>query len=92
MDMTLPPPSGPAAISGVVVRSRHEDLAAVAARLAHLPGIDVHHLEEATGRVIITLETESSDQEEARMESVRRDPGVLSAELVYHYVDPQGAV
>ena len=82
----------PSAISGVVVRSRQEDLAAVAARLAPLPGIDVHHLEEATGRVIITLETESSDQEETRMESVRREPGVLSAELVYHYVDPQGAV
>ncbi len=91
MDMNTQTPIGQSAISGVVVRSHQEDLVAVAARLAHLPGIDVHHLEAATGRVIITLETDSSDQEEMRMESVRREPGVLSAELVYHYVDPQGA-
>jgi nitrate reductase NapD len=91
MDMNSRTPAGPSAISGVVVRSRHEDLADVASRLARLPGIEVHHLEASTGRVVITLETDSSDQEETRMACVRRDPGVLSAELVYHYVEPQGA-
>ncbi len=80
--------AGQYSIAGVVVRSQVDDLARVAARLARLPGVDVHHIEASTGRVVITLEADQEDHDEAQLERVRREPGVLSAELIYHYVEP----
>lgn len=90
MHSDTPTSVGQYSIAGVVVRSRADDLPQVAARLAGLPGVEVHHLEASTGRVVITIETEPHDHEEARLERVCREPGVLGAELVYHYVEPQG--
>ena len=78
-------------IAGVVVRVTPDALTQVAAGLAGLPGVDVHHLEATTGRVVITLETDRQDDEGNRLERLRREPGVLSAELVYHYVEPPGS-
>ena len=82
--------SAPYSVSGVVVRAAPGDLPQVAARLAGLTGVDVHHLEATTGRVVITLETDRQDDEGDGLERLRREPGVLSAELVYHYVEPPG--
>ena len=97
MHSNTPPSVGQYSIAGVVVRSRAEDLPQVAARLAGLPGVEVHHVEASTGRVVITIETEPHDHEEAvneeaRLERVCREPGVLGAELVYHYVEPPEGV
>ncbi len=88
--MSTPTQTGPYSIAGVVVRTRPDDLSQVAARLAGFPGVDVHHLEASTGRIVITLETAHPDEEQDRLERVRQAPGVVSAELVYHYVDPPG--
>lgn len=82
------PQAGQFSIAGVVVRSRQADVSQVAECLAGLLGVDVHHVEASTGRLVITVETDGPDDEEARLERVRREPGVLSAELVYHYVEP----
>lgn len=93
MNMHTRPQLGHYSIAGVVVRSRPMDLARVAGRLAGLPGVDVHHIEASTGRVVITLEADQEDRDQAQLERVRQDPGVLSAELIYHYVEPPvGAV
>lgn len=70
------------------MRSRAADVSRVAARLSGLPGVDVHHIEASTGRVVITLEMDCDDRDEAQLERVRREPGVLSAELIYLYVEP----
>jgi nitrate reductase NapD len=88
MSMHTRPQAGQYSIAGVVVRSRAVDLPQVAARLARFPGVDVHHIEVSTGRVVITIEADQQDHDEAQLERVRREPGVLSAELIYHYVEP----
>ena len=90
MNKATPAQTGYYSISGVVIRAGVDDLPQVAARLAGLPGVDVHHLEASTGRVVITLETSDHEHEEACLERVRRETGVLSAELVCHYVEPPG--
>jgi nitrate reductase NapAB chaperone NapD len=56
-------------------------------RLAGLPGVEVHHVETDAGRAVLTLETEGGGDEAARLDHIRRTPGVLTAELVYHYVE-----
>lgn len=86
--MHRPSQAGQFSIAGVVIRSRLVDVSQVAVCLAGLPGVDVHHVEASTGRLVITVETDGLDDDEARLERVRREPGVLSAELVYHYVEP----
>lgn len=83
--------SAPYSISGVVVRATRDDLSQVAARLARLPGVDVHHLDPTTGRIVITLEADRQGDDGDCLERLRGEPGVLSAELVYHYVDPPGS-
>jgi len=88
MKMHRLPKAGQFSIAGVVIRSRLAEVSQVAVCLAGLPGVDVHHVEASTGRVVITVETDGHDDDEARLERVRHEPGVLSAELVYHYVEP----
>ena len=77
-------------IAGVIVRTLPNNLPAVTARLSALPGVDVHHQEAATGRFVITIETTDIDGEQESLERVRREAGVISAELVYHVVTSPG--
>lgn len=75
-------------VAGVIVRARPVDLQAVTARLSASPGIDIHYQDADTGRLVITLETECLDQEQAGIERVRNQAGVISADLVYHFIEP----
>ncbi len=77
-------------IASLLVRATPATLLDVLDRLAELPGVDVHHVEQDAGRAVLTLETEGSDDEAARLDDIRRTPGVLTAELVYHYVEGAG--
>jgi len=74
-------------LAGLVVRTDPDALSQVRARLSALPGVDVHHEEPATGRLVVTLEVTGTFDRD-RLEDIRREPGVVSAELVYHYVEP----
>ncbi len=76
------------AIAGLVVRTRPEELLQVAAGLATLPGIEVHHPDASSGRVVITLESDGPDLGGDALERLRGERGVLSVELVYQYVEP----
>ena len=80
--------SGHYSIAGILVRTLPGDLPEVIAHLSALPGVDVHHQEISTGRLVITLEAAEPDDEREGIERVRRGTGVISAELVYHYVAP----
>ena len=41
-----------------------------------------------TGKIVVTLETESSGGIVERLASIREVAGVLSAVLVFHQIDP----
>lgn len=81
-------PSGYYSVAGLLVRTLPGDLPAVTARLSALAGVEVHHQEGATGRLVVTLETADIDDEQEGLDRVRRETGVISTELVYHYVAP----
>jgi nitrate reductase NapD len=84
-------PIDPYRLAGVVVRALPDRLSDVSGRLSALPGVDVHHQEQATGRLVITLESSGPGSERDQLERVRSEAGVISAELVYHYVEPPEA-
>ena len=78
-------------IASLLVRAIPAELPEVLDRLAGLPGVEVHHVEQDAGRAVVTLETEGGGDEAGRLDDIRRTSGVLTAELVYHYVEGAGA-
>ena len=75
-------------ISGVLVRSRPENLDAVRERLEELAGVEVHGA-NPDGRLVVTVE-ETGDRAMAdtvvRMQNL---PGVISASMIYHQYEEE---
>jgi nitrate reductase NapD len=71
--------------SGLVVISKRGSADACARELADCPGIDVYVADEASGRIVAVLETETVEEQENGLRRVQTLPHVVSAELVYHY-------
>ena len=84
-------PSPGFSIASLLVRATPSALPDVLDRLARLPGVEVHHVEAGAGRAVLTLETDALGDEAGRLDDIRRTSGVLTAELVYHYVEGAGA-
>ncbi|MBI1852744.1 MAG: chaperone NapD [Planctomycetes bacterium] len=74
-------------ISGVVVTVPPARLVEASRRLRALPGVDVHHVDVATGRIVVTLETSGDVDPEAELRHIQSLPDVLGADLVYHVVE-----
>ena len=70
--------------SGIVVRADPKGLAEVADRLVALPGVQVHQRHAESGRMVLTLEAGTPDEEVAGLRRIQTVPGVVSADLVYH--------
>jgi len=74
-------------ISSLLVHAQPAALTAVRASLAALQGVDVHGASDS-GKIVVTLETESSGGIVERLASIRDLTGVLSAVLVFHQIEP----
>lgn len=76
-------------ISSIVVQARPERLADVRARLAALPGVEIH-AEHPEGKLVITLEETSEASTTAaadRFVALHQIPGVLSAAMIFQFSD-----
>lgn len=73
-------------ISGVIVRARPENLAAVRARLAAIAGVEVHAATD-DGRLIVTVEEADDRLLADAVLGLNNVPGVLAASMVYHQYD-----
>lgn len=70
--------------SGIVVRARPAALAELAPGLSELPGVQIHQQDADSGRLVLTLEAASVDEEIEGLRRIQCFPGVISADLVYH--------
>jgi len=52
--------------------------------LNQLDGIDVHHRDDSSGRIVITQEAEHIHDEVAGLKRIKALPHVVLAEMVYH--------
>jgi nitrate reductase NapD len=52
-----------------------------------LPGVEVHHVEPATGRIVVVQEAETVEGEVAALCRIKALSGVMLAEMVYHVFD-----
>ncbi|MDZ7753820.1 MAG: chaperone NapD [Gammaproteobacteria bacterium] len=78
-------------LSGILVVATPPHMAAVVAELDALPGVEVHHTDPPSGRIIVVQEAESIDDEVAGLKRIKQLPHVVMAEMAYHYFaeDPQ---
>ena len=71
-------------ISAILVVVLPENLESMVQDLNRLPGVEVHHVEES-GRLIVTQEAESIDDEVKGLKAIKKLPGVVMADMVQHY-------
>jgi nitrate reductase NapAB chaperone NapD len=71
--------------SGLLVLAKPDSAKDCVNELTRVPGVSVHATDEATGRIIAVLETETVQEQEDGLRHAQRLPHVISAELVYHY-------
>lgn len=74
-------------VSGIVVGCEPTGIDACATALSAMPGIEVYAFDRAGGRLVVTQESTSTEEQEDGLRLVQALPGVLHAELVYHYFD-----
>jgi nitrate reductase NapD len=85
-----PPLESALNLSGILVVVPPERLPECAADLETLPGVEVHHADPATGRLIVVQEADDVAAEMAGLTRIKARPHVHLAEMVYHYFAPEG--
>lgn len=73
-------------ISSILVVVPPRELASTLQRLAALPGVEAHHSDAATGRIVATLEAATIEDEQAGLAGIQALPHVIQAEMACHYV------
>ena len=71
-------------ISGILVIVSPDRVDSMVDQLNGMDGIDVHHIEAATGRIVITQEAETINDEVDGLKRIRALPGIILAEMSYH--------
>jgi periplasmic nitrate reductase NapD len=75
-------------ISSLVVHTRPERIPAIMAGIDAINGAKVHGGQD-TGKLIVTLETETESQVVERINAIQLLDGVLAATLVFHHFEPE---
>jgi nitrate reductase NapD len=73
-------------ITSLVVHATPKRAPGIAAGLEALPGAQVHAVSEG-GKLVVTLEADSTDAMLAQIGHIQRTPGVLSATVVYQAIE-----
>ena len=71
-------------ISGILVVVSPQRVDSMVEQLQQLDGIDVHHIDAATGRIVITQEAASIRDEVDGLKRIQALPGIILAEMSYH--------
>ena len=77
-------------VAGLCVMARPEDLDAVEVQLGARPELEVHAKDHDSGRLVVVQECSSVKEHRRNLEEIQALPGVLTADLVVHYADPDG--
>jgi nitrate reductase NapD len=82
--------AGDVNVSGILVVVRPPRLQTTLEQIDQLPGVEVHHKEPSTGRVVATIEAPTIDAEVEVLKRIQCLPAVILAEMVEHHVDVDG--
>ena len=73
-------------LSGILVVASRERQQEVVDGLGAIGGVEVHQVDEATGRIIVVQEAADIHAEIDGLKRIKAVPHVLMAEMVYHYL------
>ena len=73
-------------LSGILVMAKPEWQAQVVEALNALDGVEVHQVDEATGRIVVVQEAADIHAEIEGVRRIKALPNVIMAEMVYHYL------
>lgn len=73
-------------LSGILVIAGQRWLAEVIEALKALPGVEVHQVDESTGRIVVVQEAPDIQAEIDGLKRIKALPHVVMAEMVYHYL------
>ena len=79
--------TGECHISSLVIHSRPERVSSIVESLGLIEGAEIHGVAD-TGKLIVTLETETESQVVERINAIQLLDGVLAATLVFHHFEP----
>ena len=71
-------------VSGVVILCQPSDVKRIQEAAETLEGVESHFCDES-GKIVVTLETNSIDNEIKMIKQLESIPGVISAQMVYSY-------
>ncbi len=74
-------------VSGILVITPSDRLQDTIRRLNALPGVDVHHTDPETGRIVVTQEADSVHAEVDGLKRIKELPHIILAELVHHHFE-----
>ena len=77
-------------LSGILVVVKPEHVSEAIGRLNALPGIEVHHSDASSGKIVVTQEAPTVEAEVEGLRRIQAQPRVLLAEMVHHYLDNDG--
>ena len=73
-------------LSGILVMAQPDRQGQVVAALNALDGVEVHQVDEATGRIVAVQEAQNIHEEIEGVKRIKALPHVIMAEMVYHYL------
>jgi nitrate reductase NapD len=79
-------------LSGILVLVPPEQTQSTITLLQSLPGVQVHHQDPQTGRIVVVQEAESTGAEVDGLKRIQALPEVLSAAMVYHYFEDEDEI
>ena len=72
-------------LSGILVVSTPAEIDKLIDTLNAMPGLEVHHVDRETSKLIVVQEAESIHDEVAGLKKIKKLPGIVLADMVYHY-------
>jgi len=79
-------------LSAILVIALPSQMEVCARQLSRLPGITVHHFDAASGKIVVTQEAASIDDEIEGLKRIKALAEVSMAEMVYHYFEDDESV
>jgi len=73
-------------LSGILIISTPSEIDALIDSLNAMPDVEVHHIDRENNKLIVVQEAESIHNEVDGLKKIKKLPGIVLAEMVYHYL------
>ncbi len=73
-------------LSGILVISTPSEIDVLIDALNAMPDVEVHHVDRDNNKLIVVQEAESIHNEVDGLKKIKQLPGIVLAEMVYHYL------